>query len=594
LKTLSKRQRLLIVLCAVISNPLTAQVPESTRAGAGDRSKDQNQNATAVPQGKTLFGQHCSACHTLTQDAIGPPLGGITVLFTESELLERIRDPGKLITTGDARANALLLRYKTVMPPFAHLAPKDLESILAFIDAESASQNLTPLELTMTTSPNAVRRWSPPVQKTGLTVELEDVVQIPRLPGRTPYKGITLLRADPREAGALFIDELMGILYRVKERQVSVFLDLRGTFPGFLCDPGVASGLGSFALHPEFVHNGIFYTIHSETFRGSPTINATDIPANVPKWETPPLEWVLSEWHLTDLKAVSFAGTHREVLRFVTPTTGHAAQEIAFPPVSDPHDPDYGKLYIGIGDGGSGNLKRPDMAGHARTFLGAILRIDPAGRNGTNGQYGIPADNPFAQSEDPTIRKEIWAYGFRNPHRLSWDFTHGRRMISVDIGEANVEEVNLIEKGGAYGWGAASIEGRTRIDVKTDLKVVHPATMEELAGVHLPFGEYDHVEGGAVTGGYVYNGPLEALRGKYIFGDIVNGRLFYMNMGAELTDRTLYELNIVRDGMDTSIKALANATRAHLRIGQDERTGDLFILTKEDGLIRRISRAYHR
>jgi len=427
-----------------------------------------------------------------------------------------------------------------------------------------------------------------------LVVEVEDVVEIPRLPGRTPYKGITLLRPDPRAAGALFVDELMGLLYRVQDRSPAVFLDVRGIFPEFMCDPGVASGLGSFALHPDFVRNGIFYTIHSENFRGSPAVNSGDIPADVPKFETPPLEWVLTEWHLADPAAITFTGTHREVMRFVTPTTGHAAQEIAFAPVTDPRDRDYGMLYIGLGDGGSTNLKRPDMSGHPRTFLGAILRIDPAGRNGANGRYGIPADNPFASSVDPAIRKEIYAYGFRNAHRFSWDFAHGKRMIAVDIGESNVEEVNLIVKGGAYGYGVGCLEGTTHLDAKVDAKVVRPATPAEMAPYLPPLGQYDHTDGYAVTGGYVYRGPLAALTGRYVFGDIVSGRLFFMNLDAGLTDHTIYELNIVRDGAVTSIKALARAERAHLRLGYDDRTGDLFVLTKGDGMIRRVVKAYER
>lgn len=549
-------------------------------------------DAATLEAGKARFAQHCAACHALTQEGFGPPLGGVTKLLTETQLTEWIRNPAKVIESSDARANALLRRYKIPMPPLSHVPDDDIAAILAFIDHESTEQKLTALNVETAPPLAGLQRWTAPVQQTSLTIELEKVAQIPRLPGRTAYKGITLLRADPRETGALLIDELMGLLYRTKGDEVSVFLDVRPLFPEFLCDPGVASGLGSFALHPEFVRNGLFYTIHSETFRGSPAVNATDIPADVPKWETPPLEWVLTEWRLNDPAAVEFDGTHREVLRFVTPTTGHAAQEIAFSPVRDLHDPDYAKLYLCIGDGGSGNLGRPEMAGHPRTFLGAILRIDPTGRNSRNGRYGIPADNPFARTADPTIRQEIWANGFRNPHRISWDIAHGRRMISIDIGEANVEEVNLIEKGDTYGWGLRGIEGRARIDVKTDLKVVHAATPEELAGVHLPFAEYDHVEGAAITGGYVYRGPLKALRGKYVFGDIVNGRLFYLNIDAELTDRTIYELNLMRDGAPTTIKALAKAERAHLRLGYDERTGDLFILTKDDGMIRRVTAAY--
>jgi mono/diheme cytochrome c family protein len=548
------------------------------------------QEAT-VAQGKSLFTQQCASCHAMAQDGIGPPLGGVTNVLTESQMEQWIHDPAKVLAGGDARAAALLRRYKVPMPPFAYLERTQLAAIVAFISQQSAAQHLTAFAVDAVTP--AVRpRLIAPVQKTRLAVEVEDYVQIPRLPQRTPYKGITLLRPDPREDGALLICDLMGILYRVKDRKVTVFLDMRTIFPDFISEPGVATGLGSFALHPDFVRNGLFYTTHAETFRGTPAINAADIPADVPPGVTPPLEWVLTEWSLTDRTAATFAGTHREVLRFVTPTTAHAAQEIAFAPVTDPHEPEYGLLYIGIGDGGSINLKRPDMAGHPRTLLGSIIRIDPAGHDGFGGGYGIPAGNPFARSPEPAIRKEIWAYGFRNPHRMSWDLAHGRRMIAVDIGESNAEEVNLVERGGSYGWGVGMLEGTLHIDAKIDAKAVRAATPAELAPYRLPFGEYDHNDGAAITGGYVYHGPLAALRDKYIFGDIVTGRLFYMNMGAQLTDHTIYELTIVRDGAVTGVKALSHLDRAHLRLGYDDRTGDLFLMTKGDGMVRRIVSAH--
>jgi len=547
--------------------------------------------AQAAERGAALFAQHCGACHSLVEEGFGPPLGGVTELLSEERLRAWIREPMKVIESGDARAKALLQRYKVPMPPFSHLADEEIAAIVAHIGAETKARGLKAREIDRATAEAETVRWCAPVKASGLAIELEDVVEIPRLPGRTAYKGITLLRPDPREDGALFVDELMGILYRVRGDEVREFLDVRTFFPEFLCDPGVASGLGSFALHPEFARNGVFYTIHSERRRGSPVINPNDVPADVPPSPLPPLEWVLTEWKLSDAAAEAFAGERREVLRFATPTTAHNAQEIAFAPV-ERGDPDYGLLYICIGDGGAANLGRPEMAGHPRTLFGAILRIDPGGTNSGNGRYGIPADNPFAGSEDATVHREIWAYGFRNPHRISWDLAHEKRLIAVDIGEANVEEVNLVEKGGAYGWGMAGIEGRTRIDVRKDLKTVYPATEDELKGVRLPWGEYDHVDGAGVTGGYVYRGPIEALRGKYVFGDIVNGRIFYLEADAKLADRTIYELAVVRDRRETTVKALAKAQRAHLRIGYDERTGDLLVLTKDDGMIRRVVGAY--
>lgn len=569
------------------------------------------QDVELVAKGRELFGQQCSACHALASEGFGPPLGGVTSVVPEEQLVAWVRDPAKVLASGDARANALLKRYKAAMPPFAHLTPGDIRAVLAFIAAESSAQGLRSFDVAAAAGAPEAPRLVPPVQKTDFTVELEDYVQIPLLPGRTAYKGITLLRPDPREAGVLFVDELMGILYRVKDRAPAVFLDVRPYFPDFMCDPGVASGLGSFALHPDFARNGIFYTTHSELRHGKPVVNAGDIPADVPPYETPPLDYVLTEWRLADPAATVFAGTHREVLRFAAPTTGHGSQEIAFAPVSDRADLDYGKLYWGLGDGGSINLKRHDMAGHPHTFLGAILRIDPAGTNGANGQYGIPRDNPFAASTDPAVRREIWAYGFRNAHRFTWDAGAGapspqeardggvpaplpRRMIAVDIGESNFEEVNLIQPGGAYGWGVRHLEGPAYIDAKVDPKVVQPATAEQLAGTIQPFAVYDHHDGSSITGGYVYRGPLAALAGKYIFGDMVNGRVFFLETAGGFTNHTIYELNLVRDGAATTVKALAKADRAHLRIGYDERTGDLFVLTKGDGMIRRVVKAYEK
>ncbi|HZZ57672.1 MAG TPA: PQQ-dependent sugar dehydrogenase [Opitutaceae bacterium] len=547
-------------------------------------SRDSTQIAFASfepPQGRTLFLQQCASCHALAQDGIGPPLGGVTTVRSHADLLAWIQNPAAFAAAGDRRSRALLARYKTLMPPFAALGRDKIESVLQYLAQVSAAAHLAAFVVPATTGPAPLL---PPVRTTRLVVELQDVAQLPRLPGRTPYKGITLVRADPRAPGGLLVLDLMGVIYQVRHGQIGVFLDMRRTFPEFAWEPGVATGLGSFALHPDFVRNGLFYTTHAERFRHSPAINGGDIPPDVPPGATPPLEWVLTEWNL-------HTGSHRQVLRFVTPTTAHAAQEIAFAPVGA-GDPDYGRLYIEIGDGGSVNLKRPDMAGHPRTLLGSILRIDPAGRDGFGGGYGIPADNPFAAASDPRIHREIWAYGFRNPHRMSWDFAYGRRMIAVDIGESNAEEVNLIRPGGSYGWGAARLEGTLHIEAATDAKVVRHATPAELAGHVPPFAEYDHTQGAAITGGYVYHGPLALLRDKYVFGDIVTGRLFYLNFGPRLDDHSIYEIRIVRRGAITSLKELGHLDRAHLRIGYDARSGDLYLTTKGDGMLRRICAAY--
>jgi mono/diheme cytochrome c family protein len=567
--------RLLTTLLVAISLSLQAAEPES---------------------GQTLFAQNCASCHLLTGDAIGPPLGGITSQLSDAELLTQITQPDQVIASGDPRANALFRRYKVVMPSFAMLGETKIRAIIAYLAAETERQSLKPFAVDFDAANRPITRLIPPVAKSNLVIELEDFVQIPTVDGHPGDKGIATLRTDPRGAGAFFVSDQMGLLYRVKNRRPEVYLDVREFLPQFVFAPGIGTGLGSFAFHPNFLTNGLFYTTHAEAFPGPPAINDGEFDERefdytvLAPTVTPPLQWVLSEWHVDDVAAAQFSGTRREVLRLNTPTTAHGCQDMAFAPVTDRTDPDYGMLYFGIGDGGSNNLKRPELCHDPRSLLGTLFRIDPRGQNAPNGQYGIPPDNPFAHATDPAVHREIWAYGFRNPHRFSWDMRYGKRLFLADIGETNVEELNLIEGGGDYGW--STIEGTTRIDIMTDAKVVFPATATELAPYRLPFAQYDHEDGKAISGGFVYLGPLEALHGKYVFGDIVTGRLFFVNLDATLSDSTVYELNLIRDGLVTTVKTLSNLNRAHLRIGYDDQTHDLFVMTKADGMIRRVSAAY--
>lgn len=572
-------------------------------------------NQDVLAQGRSLFNAECASCHMLENDAIGPKLGGVTTVLNRTALHAFIKNPAAVVASGDARANALVRSYKMIMPAFGHLPEAHIDSIIAYIHQQSTEKKLTPFlvaadstdttpshsilnvalnatsNITSNITPNAALNVTPhvaaPVTPSGIVIGLEDVAVIPTLPGRTAYKGITLMRPDPRVKGAYFVVDLMGMLYGLHNKKVQPFLNIRDYFPQFVYDPGVATGLGSVALHPAFRNNGLFYTTHAEFRHGSKAINSSDIPVELQQQESPSLEWVLTEWKMHQASAKIFSGTHREVLRIITPTTAHGVQEINFSPITNPRDPDYAKLYISCGDGGSFNIKRPDLAGHTHSLLGSILRIDPAGTNGPNGQYGIPAANPFANTQDPLVHKEIWAYGFRNPHRFSWDFAYGKRMIAIDIGEANIEEINLIVPGGSYGWGVTGLEGTMHIDPLKGRNLVTPADAEFIAQHVSPHGQYDHLDGKAITGGFVYHGPLKALQDKYIFGDIVTGRLFFMNMGKSLNDKTIYELLVQQNDAITP-QAMPPTERAHLRLAYDARTGDLFLLTKTDGRIRRV------
>jgi glucose/arabinose dehydrogenase len=175
-----------------------------------------------------------------------------------------------------------------------------------------------------------------------------------------------------------------------------------------------------------------------------------------------------------------------------------------------------GFLYFGLGDGGSGG----DPLGNGQnlqTLLGKMLRIDV---NATSPglPYGIPADNPFASSGG---LPEIWAYGFRNPWRFSVDRTTGRLFVA-DVGEGQFEEIDLLQKGGNFGWN--TMEGA---------HCFSPASGCNMSGLVLPIDEYDHSLGQAVIGGYVYRGTvIPQLAGTYIFGDFSSGRVWGLTQDA--------------------------------------------------------------
>lgn len=537
-------------------------------------------------KGKVLFARNCTACHGLEEDGIGPRLGGVTRALSEEELTAFIKDPEKAIQSGNARATALLARYKQVMPSFGSLDDAAIHSILSYIEGETARFKIPALAASAAPARTGgmTGRLVAEPKKSGLKIELGDVVRIPRLAYSTPELGLATLRPHPAGDGRLFVSDQGGIIYLIENGTAAVFLDMRDEIKDFNIGPGIATGLGSFDFHPDFLNNGLLYITHAEKFHGQPAdFSVTDSARSE-------VQWVLSEWKVEQINARKFKGSHRELLRLHAPTFGHGAQDLQFIPGLDPGDPDYGLLFWGYGDGGSNNIRRPELGHRLNSFLGTILRIDPRGSNSRNGHYGIPPDNPFAGDTDPATIREIWALGFRNPHRMAWDLRHGKRMMVTDIGESNVEELNIIVKGGDYGW--PNREGNFKIYTKEDLKTVYPLSAGDRKLYRGPFAVYDHSVGNAISGGFVYEGDLDDLNGKYVFGDIVNGKLFYVNTGDALADSAVYEFTIVRDGKETDLREMSHEKRMHLRIGYDRFSRQLYVITKVDGMIRRVVKAY--
>jgi Glucose / Sorbosone dehydrogenase len=297
----------------------------------------------------------------------------------------------------------------------------------------------------------------------------------------------------------------------------------------------------------------------------------------------------------------------------------HPFGNVEFNPTAKPGTPDYGLLYtsgsdLGFSNGGGPNARNPAQTQRLDTVIGAILRIDPRSPSQSGGvkglgDYTIPPSNKFAADRDPKTLGEIYAYGFRNAHRLSWDLTDGT-MFASDIGMNNIEEINIVHNGSNYGWmkregffenGVTRPDGALNQLFPLPVEILEGRTKDEFT---YPVAIYDHDDGQAVTGGFAYHGRIPALRGKFVFGDIARGRVFAADLaamkkaddGIPQTVAPVEEIQLYvtsSDGNRTYVTFRelveatngATATRADLHISRS-RDGELFLTSRQDGMIR--------
>jgi len=289
----------------------------------------------------------------------------------------------------------------------------------------------------------------------------------------------------PGDATRLFVVEQTGRIRIVKNGTVLAqpFLDLSGSVS--CCGE---RGLLGLAFHPDYARNGRFFVDY--TNRAGDTRVAEYRVSSDPDQARP---------------------TGRVLLGVRQPFSNHNGGMLAFGPD--------GKLYIGLGDGGSGG--DPFRNGQSpRTMLGKILRIDVDRRTGSR-PYGIPPDNPFAGRKG--VLPEIYILGVRNPWRFSFDRRTGDLWIG-DVGQSTTEEVDVLTparaRGANLGWNR--FEGRGRFS-GTPLSIGHLVQ---------PVAQYSHASGCSVTGGYVYRGTaVPALAGRYLYGDFCSGRIWSIRAG---------------------------------------------------------------
>jgi glucose/arabinose dehydrogenase len=305
---------------------------------------------------------------------------------------------------------------------------------------------------------------------------------------------------------------------------------------------GGERGLLGLAFHPDFATpdaagENAFYVYYSTAASGEGNHDSVISEFRVIPGETP----------------VADPESERELLRFSQPFSNHNGGDLQF-------GPDDGLLYISTGDGGAGGDPQ-NNAQNRGNLLGNILRIDVNGTGGPGGQYGIPAGNPFVG--EAGVREEIFAYGFRNPFRMSFDdgpdgAASPDRLFVGDVGQNAWEEVDLVTAGGNYGWRIR--EG------------AHPFNTNDPDPGNLidPIAEYPNPEkGAAVIGGFVYRGEqFPSLQGVYVFGDLT-GRVFVLDeSGGEfaLSEPDVVGGNPIGDGI--------------LGFGEDE-AGEIYLLTPD-------------
>lgn len=405
------------------------------------------------------------------------------------------------------------------------------------------------------------------------------------------YARLQYMQPIPDGSGRLAINELRGVLYIYNEEAntLDAFLDIRDRDIGF--DDSMypnETGLAGFAFHPQFAQQGRpgygkFYTAFSAASNSGIANYLDDHSENH--------ESVIREWTATDANASVFSGTSREIFRIGQFAQNHNIGTLAFNYAASPADSDYGLLFASFGDGGAAN--DPDENGQSLTTpMSSIIRIDPLNYSRGNN-YSIPPDNPFVDTQGAAA--EIWAYGLRHPQHFSFD--SDGTMYIADIGQNQIEEINIGVKGANYGWRVREGMFATAYgigNVRSNPVYPKPSDLQEFS---YPVLQFDHDEGKAVGSVYVYRGiGIPTLKGKVVFSDMVTGRVFYADSEGLQAGKPghIQELRIALAGNELNLAetlGVANTygtgKRADLRLGMDA-DGELYLITKSDGWIRKL------
>src|SRR5215813_3342437 len=330
-------------------------------------------------------------------------------------------------------------------------------------------------------------------------------------------------------SGRLFVVEQQGMIRIVSNASLmpTPFLDIHNQV-----DFGGEKGLLGLAFHPNYSQNRRFFLNYDHVLSGQ-------------------MQTVIAEFQTSPSNPNQADPTSERILFTVNqPFPNHKGGQLTFGPD--------GFLYIGLGDGGSAG----DPLGNGQslqTLLGKMLRIDVE-HTSLGLPYAIPSDNPFLNGTD---RGEIWAYGLRNSWRFSFDVPSGR-LFAGDVGQDRFEEIDILQKGGNFGW-----------NIMEGLHCFQPASGCNMTGLILPIAEYDHSQGDAVIGGYVYRGTvIPQLVGTYLFSDFQTGTIWGLT---ENPPGTWTRTQLLSTGKDIS------------SFGRDD-AGELYVLDYSGTVLRLVSK----
>lgn len=610
-----------------------------------------------VAEGKQVYTMYCANCHGA--EAQGATKAGFDIsIITERggkqppDLTDNLWDHG----SSDAEIFKVIKEGKTasMMPAYQEiLSDSQIKNVVSYVRSLSSANDSGKANVSQNTDPERV--------KSGLSLELEDYLELP-LTGDMSTDRVSgviargsILRQAPGSDNRFFINDLTGPLYIYdkQSKKLTTYLNFDGSgertglFPKFTASMGYAAGMMNFVFDPDYTQNGIFYTLHME-------ISSTSGDSSVPKSGVipgldltnyittkalmPPIlppsgrmrEMVLIEWTDKNITNTTFEGTAREVMRMQLPGIFHPLNEIIFNPAAKKGDPDWRVMYLGVGDAGTGERQGPARLYSQRldNFHGKVLRIIPMLNEHTsestiseNGRYRIPNDNPFISI--PGAKKEIWAYGLRNPHRLTWYIDPAKPnhavLFAFNIGLVSWETIAIIEKGANYGYplreGTLSMSSDNTMSPLPEEDILPVLVSDSVTQGTIkptyPVVIYPHAPGGgdAIANGFVYNGKqIPLLKDNFVFADVTTGRIWYTPIkdvlgahdGNPLTVAPIYELNTQirklaeetyrkRGGLSSGLPgrgAIAGPGRIDLRLSEDHE-GELYVITKGDGMIRK-------